>query len=120
MTSPMPEAVRKLVVMAEAVAEVEKVASTVGLRVQRRGYDKGRDPGHRGRHMPKRKLPWYPTTAPTAGRRMPMVIPRSTRSIFCSDPPSRERLGTTGACGCEAQLSTSRAIPPALTAWKEF
>ena len=80
MTTPMPEAVKKLVVM--NVNEVEKVASTVdfvfsAVDMSRMRSGRSRKSTRRPRHR------WYPTTAPTAGRRMsPWWCRRSIRSIL--------------------------------------
>ena len=67
MTTPMPEAVKKLVVM--NVNEVEKVAAGVDFVFS--AVDMTKDEIKASRRLtPGRRLLWYPTTAPIAGHRM--------------------------------------------------
>ena len=118
MTSPMPEAVKKLVVM--NVAEVEKVASTVDfvfsavdmtkdeIRAIEEAYAKTETPvvatnsAHR----------WTPD--------VPMVIPEINPEHFAVIPFQRKRLGTTRGFVAVKPHCSIQSYTPALTAWKEF
>ena len=118
MTSPMPEAVKKLVVM--NVAEVEKVASTVDfvfsavdmtkdeIRAIEEAYAKtetpvvSNDSAHR----------WTPD--------VPMVIPEINPEHFAVIPFQRKRLGTTRGFVAVKPNCSIQSYTPALTAWKEF
>ena len=63
MTTPMPEAVKKLVVM--NVNEVEKVAAQVDFVFSAVDMTKGSRPSRK--HTQRPKPLWYPTTVPTDG-----------------------------------------------------
>lgn len=79
MTTPMPEAVKKLVVM--NVNEVEKVAASVDFVFSAVDMSKMRLRLLR-RHMQRQRLPLFPITAHTAGLQMfPWLFRRLTRSI---------------------------------------
>ncbi len=67
MDTPMPEAVKKLVVM--NVNEVEKVASTVDFVFSAVDMTKKRSKRSR-KIMQRQRHRLYPTTVPTAGHRM--------------------------------------------------
>ena len=118
MTSPMPEAVKKLVVM--NVAEVEKVASTVDLvfsavdmtkdeiRAIEEAYAKTETPvvSNNSAHR------WTPD--------VPMVIPEINPEHFAVIPFQRKRLGTTRGFVAVKPNCSIQSYTPALTAWKEF
>ena len=118
MTSPMPEAVKKLVVM--NVAEVEKVASTVDfvfsavdmtkdeIRAIEEAYAKTETPvvSNNSAHR------WTPD--------VPMVIPEINPEHFAVIPFQRKRLGTTRGFVAVKPNCSIQSYTPALTAWKEF
>ena len=118
MTSPMPEAVKKLVVM--NVAEVEKVASTVDfvfsavdmtkdeIRAIEEAYAKTETPvvSNNSAHR------WTPDG--------PMVIPEINPEHFAVIPFQRKRLGTTRGFVAVKPNCSIQSYTPALTAWKEF
>ena len=118
MTSPMPEAVKKLVVM--NVAEVEKVASTVDfvfsavdmtkdeIRAIEEAYAKTETPvvSNNSAHR------WTPD--------VPMVIPEINPEHFAVIPFQRKRLGTTRGFVAEKPNCSIQSYTPALTAWKGF
>ena len=118
MTSPMPEAVKKLVVM--NVAEVEKVASTVDFvfsavdmtkdenRAIEEAYAKTETPvvSNNSAHR------WTPD--------VPMVIPEINPEHFAVIPFQRKRLGTTRGFVAVKPNCSIQSYTPALTAWKEF
>lgn len=118
MTSPMPEAVKKLVVM--NVAEVEKVASTVDfvfsavdmtkdeIRAIEEAYAKTETPvvSNNSAHR------WTPD--------VPMVIPEINPDHFAVIPFQRKRLGTTWGFVAVKPNCSIQSYTPALTAWKEF
>ena len=118
MTSPMPEAVKKLVVM--NVAEVEKVASTVDfvfsavdmtkdeIRAIEEEYAKTETPvvSNNSAHR------WTPD--------VPMVIPEINPEHFAVIPFQRKRLGTTRGFVAVKPNCSIQSYTPALTAWKEF
>ena len=118
MTSPMPEAVKKLVVM--NVAEVEKVASTVDfvfsavdmtkdeIRAIEEAYAKTETPvvSNNSAHR------WTPD--------VPMVIPEINQEHFAVIPFQRKRLGTTRGFVAVKPNCSIQSYTPALTAWKEF
>ena len=118
MTSPMPEAVKKLVVM--NVAEVEKVASTVDfvfsavdmtkdeIRAIEEAYAKTEPPvvSNNSAHR------WTPD--------VPMVIPEINPEHFAVIPFQRKRLGTTRGFVAVKPNCSIQSYTPALTAWKEF
>lgn len=118
MTSPMPEAVKKLVVM--NVAEVEKVASTVDfvfsavdmtkdeIRAIEEAYAKTETPvvSNNSAHR------WTPD--------VPMVIPEINPEHFAVIPFQRKRLGTTRGFVAVKPNCSIQSNTPALTAWKEF
>jgi len=118
MTSPMPEAVKKLVVM--NVAEVEKVASTVDfvfsavdmtkdeIRAIEEAYAKTETPvvSNNSAHR------WTPD--------VPMVIPEINPEHFAVIPFQRKRLGTTRGFVAVKPNCSIQSFTPALTAWKEF
>ena len=118
MTSPMPEAVKKLVVM--NVAEVEKVASTVDfvfsavdmtkdeIRAIEEAYAKTETPvvSNNSAHR------WPPD--------VPMVIPEINPEHFAVIPFQRKRLGTTRGFVAVKPNCSIQSYTPALTAWKEF
>ena len=118
MTSPMPEAVKKLVVM--NVAEVEKVASTVDfvfsavdmtkdeIRAIEEAYAKTETPvvSNNSAHR------WTPDVS--------MVIPEINPEHFAVIPFQRKRLGTTRGFVAVKPNCSIQSYTPALTAWKEF
>ena len=118
MTSPMPEAVKQLVVM--NVAEVEKVASTVDfvfsavdmtkdeIRAIEEAYAKTETPvvSNNSAHR------WTPD--------VPMVIPEINPEHFAVIPFQRKRLGTTRGFVAVKPNCSIQSYTPALTAWKEF
>lgn len=118
MTSSMPEAVKKLVVM--NVAEVEKVASTVDfvfsavdmtkdeIRAIEEAYAKTETPvvSNNSAHR------WTPD--------VPMVIPEINPEHFAVIPFQRKRLGTTRGFVAVKPNCSIQSYTPALTAWKEF
>lgn len=118
MTSPMPEAVKKLVVM--NVAEVEKVASTVDfvfsavdmtkdeIRAIEEAYAKTETPvvSNNSAHR------WTPD--------VPMVIPEINPEHFAVIPFQRKRLGTPRGFVAVKPNCSIQSYTPALTAWKEF
>ena len=118
MTSPMPEAVKKLVVM--NVAEVEKVASTVDfvfsavdmtkdeIRAIEEAYAKTETPvvSNNSAHR------WTPD--------VPMVIPEINPEHFAVIPFQRKRLGTTRGFVAVKPNCSIQSYTPAPTAWKEF
>ena len=118
MTSPIPEAVKKLVVM--NVAEVEKVASTVDfvfsavdmtkdeIRAIEEAYAKTETPvvSNNSAHR------WTPD--------VPMVIPEINPEHFAVIPFQRKRLGTTRGFVAVKPNCSIQSYTPALTAWKEF
>ena len=118
MTSPMPEAVKKLVVM--NVAEVEKVASTVDfvfsavdmtkdeIRAIEEAYAKTETPvvSNNSAHR------WTPD--------VPMVIPEINPEHFAVIPFQRKRLCTTRGFVAVKPNCSIQSYTPALTAWKEF
>ena len=118
MTSPMPEAVKKLVVM--NVAEVEKVASTVDfvfsavdmtkdeIRAIEEAYAKTETPvvSNNSAHR------WTPD--------VPMVIPEINPEHFAVIPFQRKRLGTTRGFVAVKPNCSIQSYAPVLTAWKEF
>ena len=118
MTSPMPEAVKKLVVM--NVAEVEKVASTVDfvfsavdmtkdeIRAIEEAYAKTETPvvSNNSAHR------WTPD--------VPMVIPEINPEHFAVIPFQRKRLGTTRGFVAVKPNCSIQSYTPALTAWTEF
>ena len=118
MTSPMPEAVKKLVVM--NVAEVEKVASTVDfvfsavdmtkdeIRAIEEAYAKTETPvvSNNSAHR------WTPD--------VPMVIPEINPEHFAVIPFQRKRLGTTRGFVAVKPNCSIQSYTPALTAWKEL
>ena len=118
MTSPMPEAVKKLVVM--NVAEVEKVASTVDfvfsavdmtkdeIRAIEEAYAKTETPVVSNNSAHRWTLD------------VPMVIPEINPEHFAVIPFQRKRLGTTRGFVAVKPNCSIQSYTPALTAWKEF
>ena len=118
MTSPMPEAVKKLVVM--NVAEVEKVASTVDfvfsavdmtkdeIRAIEEAYAKTETPvvSNNSAHR------WTPD--------VPMVVPEINPEHFDVIPFQKKRLGTERGFIAVKPNCSIQSYAPVLTAWKEF
>ena len=118
MTSPMPEAVKKLVVM--NVAEVEKVASTVDfvfsavdmtkdeIRAIEEAYAKTETPvvSNNSAHR------WTPD--------VPMVIPEINPEHFAVIEDQKKRLGTTRGFIAVKPNCSIQSYAPCLAAWKEF
>ncbi len=118
MTTPMPEAVKKLVVM--NVNEVEKVASTVDfvfsavdmtkdeIRAIEEAYAKTETPvvSNNSAHR------WTPD--------VPMVIPEINPEHFEVIRFQKERLGTKHGFIAVKPNCSIQSYTPALTAWKEF
>ena len=118
MTTPMPEAVKKLVVM--NVNEVEKVASTVDfvfsavdmtkdeIRAIEEEYAKTETPvvSNNSAHR------WTPD--------VPMVVPEINPEHFAVIEDQKKRLGTKKGFIAVKQNSSIQSYTPALAAWKEF
>ena len=118
MTTPMPEAVKKLVVM--NVNEVEKVAAGVDfvfsavdmtkdeIKAIEEAYAKTETPvvSNNSAHR------WTPD--------VPMVIPEINPEHFAVIPFQRKRLGTTRGFVAVKPNCSIQSYTPALTAWKEF
>ena len=118
MTTPMPEAVKKLVVM--NVAEVEKVASTVDfvfsavdmskeeIKAIEEEYAKTETPvvSNNSAHR------WTPD--------VPMVVPEINPQHFDVIEFQKKRLGTTRGFIAVKPNCSIQSYAPALTAWKEF
>ncbi len=118
MDTPMPEAVKKLVVM--NVNEVEQVASTVDfvfsavdmskdeIKAIEEAYAKTETPvvSNNSAHR------WTPD--------VPMVVPEINIEHFDVIKYQKERLGTTRGFIAVKPNCSIQAYAPALTAWKEF
>lgn len=118
MTTPMPETVKKLVVM--NVNEVEKVASTVDfvfsavdmtkeeIKVIEEAYAKAETPvvSNNSAHR------WTPD--------VPMVIPEINPEHFEVIPSQRERFGTKRGFVAVKPNCSIQSYAPVLTAWMEF
>ncbi len=118
MDTPMPEAVKNLVVM--NVNEVEKVASTVDfvfsavdmtkdeIRAIEEAYAKTETPvvSNNSAHR------WTPD--------VPMVVPEINPEHFEVIKDQKKRLGTTRGFIAVKPNCSIQAYAPALTAWKEF
>ena len=118
MTTPMPEAVKKLVVM--NVAEVEKVASTVDfvfsavdmskeeIKAIEEEYAKTETPGVSNNSADR----WTPD--------VPMVVPEINPQHFDVIEFQKKRLGTTRGFVAVKPNCSIQSYAPVLTAWKEF
>ena len=118
MDKPMPEAVKKLVVM--NVSEVEKVASTVDfvfsavdmskdeIRAIEEAYAKTETPvvSNNSAHR------WTPD--------VPMVVPEINPEHFDVIASQKERLGTKSGFIAVKPNCSIQSYAPALHAWKEF
>ena len=118
MTTPMPEGVKKLVVM--NVNEVEKVASTVDfvfsavdmtkdeIRAIEEAYAKTETPvvSNNSAHR------WTPD--------VPMVVPEINPEHFDVIPFQKKRLGTELGFIAVKPNCSIQSYTPALSAWKEF
>ena len=118
MTTPMPEAVKKLVVM--NVNEVEKVASTVDfvfsavdmtkdeIRAIEEEYAKTETPvvSNNSAHR------WTPD--------VPMVVPEINPEHFAVIEDQKKRLGTKKGFISVKPNCSIQSYTPALAAWKEF
>jgi len=118
MTTPMPEAVKKLVVM--NVNEVEKVASEVDfvfsavdmskdeIKAIEEAYAKTETPvvSNNSAHR------WTPD--------VPMVVPEINPEHFEVIKYQKERLGTTRGFVAVKPNCSIQSYAPVLTAWKEF
>ena len=118
MDTPMPEAVKKLVVM--NVAEVEKVASTVDfvfsavdmskeeIKAIEEEYAKTETPvvSNNSAHR------WTPD--------VPMVVPEINPQHFDVIEFQKKRLGTTRGFVAVKPNCSIQSYAPVLTAWKEF
>lgn len=118
MTTPMPEAVKKLVVM--NVNEVEKVASTVDfvfsavdmtkdeIRAIEEEYAKTETPvvSNNSAHR------WTPD--------VPMVVPEINPEHFAVIEDQKKRLGTTRGFIAVKPNCSIQSYAPALAAWREF
>ncbi len=118
MTTPMPEGVKKLVVM--NVNEVEAVASTVDfvfsavdmtkeeIKAIEEAYAKTETPvvSNNSAHR------WTPD--------VPMVVPEINPEHFDVIPFQKERLGTKYGFIAVKPNCSIQSYSPALTAWKEF
>ncbi len=118
MTAPMPEGVKKLVVM--NVNEVEKVASTVDfvfsavdmtkdeIRAIEEAYAKTETPvvSNNSAHR------WTPD--------VPMVVPEINPEHFDVIPFQKKRLGTERGFIAVKPNCSIQSYTPALSAWKEF
>ena len=118
MTTPMPEAVKKLVVM--NVNEVEKVASTVDfvfsavdmtkdeIRAIEEEYAKTETPvvSNNSAHR------WTPD--------VPMVVPEINPEHFAVIEDQKKRLGTKRGFIAVKPNCSIQSYTPALAAWKEF
>ena len=118
MTTPMPEAVKKLVVM--NVNEVEKVASTVDFVFS--AVDMSKDEIRRiEEEYAKTETPvvsnnsahrWTPD--------VPMVVPEINPEHFDVIQFQKKRLGTTRGFIAVKPNCSIQSYAPVLTAWKEF
>lgn len=118
MTTPMPEGVKKLIVM--NVNEVEKVASTVDfvfsavdmtkdeIRAIEEAYAKTETPvvSNNSAHR------WTPD--------VPMVVPEINPEHFDVIPFQKKRLGTERGFIAVKPNCSIQSYTPALSAWKEF
>lgn len=118
MTTPMPEAVKKLIVM--NVNEVEKVAAEVDfvfsavdmskdeIRAIEEAYAKTETPvvSNNSAHR------WTPD--------VPMVVPEINPEHFEVIASQKKRLGTTRGFIAVKPNCSIQSYSPALTAWKEF
>ena len=118
MTTPMPEAVKKLIVM--DLNEVEKVAATVDfvfsavdmtkdeIRAIEEKYAKTETPvvSNNSAHR------WTPD--------VPMVVPESNPEHFDVIESQKKRLGTTRGFIAVKPNCSIQSYAPVLTAWKEF
>ena len=118
MTTPMPEAVKKLVVM--NVNEVEKVAASVDfvfsavdmtkeeIKAIEEAYAKTETPvvSNNSAHR------WTPD--------VPMVVPEINPEHFDVIPFQKKRLGTTRGFIAVKPNCSIQSYAPVLTAWKEF
>ena len=118
MTTPMPEAVKKLIVM--NVNEVEKVAATVDfvfsavdmtkdeIRAIEEAYAKTETPvvSNNSAHR------WTPD--------VPMVVPEINPEHFDVIEYQKKRLGTTRGFIAVKPNCSIQSYAPVLTAWKEF
>ena len=118
MTTPMPEAVKKLVVM--NVADVEAVASTVDfvfsavdmskeeIKAIEEEYAKTETPvvSNNSAHR------WTPD--------VPMVVPEINSQHFDVIEFQKKRLGTTRGFVAVKPNCSIQSYAPVLTAWKEF
>lgn len=118
MAAPMPEAVRKLIVM--NVSEVEKVASTVDfvfsavdmtkeeIRAIEEAYARTETPvvSNNSAHR------WTPD--------VPMVIPEINPEHFAVIEAQKKRLGTKRGFVAVKPNCSIQSYTPVLTAWKEF
>ena len=118
MTTPMPEAVKKLVVM--NVNEVEKVASSVDfvfsavdmtkeeIKAIEEAYAKTETPvvSNNSAHR------WTPD--------VPMVVPEINPEHFQIIEAQKKRLGTTRGFIAVKPNCSIQSYAPVLTAWKEF
>lgn len=118
MDTPMPEAVKKLIVA--NVNEVEKVASRRGLCVQRGGYDQGRDPQDRGRLCENRDAGGLQQQRSPLDAGCAMVIPEVNIDHFDVIADQKKRLGTTRGFIAVKPNCSIQSYAPCLAAWEEF
>ena len=106
MTTPMPEAVKKLVVM--NVNEVEKVASTVDFVFS--AVDMTKD------EIRAIEEEYAKTETPV----VPMVVPEINPEHFAVIEDQKKRLGTKKGFIAVKPNCSIQSYTPALAAWKEF
>lgn len=118
MDTPMPEAVKKLVVM--NVNEVEKVASEVDFVFS--AVDMGKD------EIKAIEEAYAKTETPVVSNNsahrwtpdVPMVVPEINPQHFDIIPTQRKRLGTERGFVAVKPNCSIQSYAPVLTAWKEF
>ena len=118
MDTPMPEAVKKLVVM--NVSEVEKVASTVDFVFS--AVDMSKE------EIKAIEEEYAKTEAPVVSNNsahrwtpdVPMVVPEINPQHFEVIKYQKERLGTTRGFVAVKPNCSIQSYAPVLTAWKEF
>ena len=112
MTSPMPEAVKKLVVM--NVAEVRRrwLPPWTSCSAPWISTEEGRDPGHRGGICQNGNSRGLQQQRPPLDAGCAHGDPGDQPGAFCSDPlPEKTPGNDPGLCGCEAQLLHPELYP---------
>lgn len=118
MTTPMPEGVKKLVVM--NVNEVEKVAADVDFVFSAVDMTKEEIRGIEDAYAKTETPVVSNNSAHRWTKDVPMVIPEVNPEHFAVIEAQRKRLGTTKGFVAVKPNCSIQSYAPVLTAWKEF